>query len=86
MKRPEIEILITDGCTREEAIKHLEYGSLVLDSKEILDFISENIIVNPEYAADILNFVKDRNLEAARRMDWSIVEYDGKIYYIMYLL
>lgn len=79
----EIEILMQDGCTRAEAEKHLKNGTVVFDDFE------ENL----ESYLDEWD-IEEEDRDKYRKMvaykipvaDWGVVEQDGKIYYIMYVL
>lgn len=80
-KEKEIEILMLDGCTRSEAERHLEMGSVVFS-----DF-QENINL---YAKELAAFPEEELREMAEAEkpmeDWSVVKDDGKTYFIMYCL
>lgn len=79
----EIEIIMQDGCTRAEAEKHLNNGTVVFE-----DFAENFDSYMKEWACD------EDEKEAYRKMidsknpvmDWGIVEQDGKTYYISYVL
>lgn len=79
------EILVQDGCTRKEAEKHLENGAVVLDERDFRAHFSD-------YMADW--DVKGSDQQPYREMlekkqpltDWGIVEYDGEVYFIAYVL
>jgi len=78
-----VEILMKNGCTKQEAERHLKNGSIVFtDFEEHFDAymtewgIEENEV--PEYRRMIDEKIPVR--------DWGVVEDSGKTYYIMYVL
>ena len=79
----DIEILMMDGCTKREAEKHLNNGSIVFDDfEENFDSYMNDWDVSEE---DVPKFRKMIDEKKPSR-DWGIVESDGKTYYIMYCL
>ena len=82
-KEREIKILMSDGCTRAEAEKHLKKGSVVFDDfEENFDQYMKEWGYNEEEEEAYRKMVTDKTPVA----DWGVVEQDGKTYYIMYLL
>lgn len=85
MMNKEIEILMQDYCTREEAEKHLSLGTIVLDEEDLKAHFSDYM---EEWG------VEDGDQQPYREMlenkiplpDWGVVEYDGKTYFIAYVL
>ena len=67
----DIKILEQDHCTREEAIEHLNKGSMVW---ERVSDMAELFGVDPE------------EIVAGTAEDLSAVEYEGKVYGISYVL
>lgn len=82
-KEREIEILMMDRCTKAEAEKHLNNGSIVFtDFEEYFnDYMKEWDIEEEEIPT-----YKKMIEEKIPVTDWGIVEDDGKTYYIMYVL
>ena len=79
----EIKILIMDGCTESEAKKHLERGTMVYsDMEENFDKYAEEWQLDEEEREAIRNMID--NKEPAQ--DWGVVEIDGKVYFIQYVL
>lgn len=79
----DIEILMMDGCTKSEALKHLEHGTIVFEDFEehFSDYMSEWCVSDDE----LESFEKMIN-EKIPALDWSIVDFEGKTYYIQYSL
>lgn len=81
-KEREIEILMMDGCTRQEAEKHLKNDSVVFtDFEEHFDDYMKEWDIEEEIPA-YRKMIDEKNPVP----DWGIVEDDGKTYYIMYIL
>ena len=79
----EIKILMMDGCTESEAKKHLERGTMVYrDMQENFDKYAEEWQIDEEEREAIRNMID--NKEPAQ--DWGVVEIDGKVYFIQYVL
>lgn len=79
----EIEILMKDSCTRSEAEKHLNNGTIIFD-----DFVENFDSYMKEWDCDeeekeMYKRMIDSKIPA---MDWGVVDLDGKTYYIMYVL
>lgn len=83
-KEKEIEILMEDGCTREDAKRHLEVGTVVYEDFEehIEDYLKELCRGDEDFEEELKKMVETK--EPAP--DWGIVELDEKTYYIMYCL
>lgn len=80
----ELEILMKDGCTKKEAENALKRGTIVYpDFEENLElYLAEaEDMVGSEYANTLRNMVETQ----VEVRDWSIVESDGKRYYIAYV-
>ena len=85
-REKQIEILMADRCTRAEAEKHLNNGTVIFEDFEenldsyIKEFSDEDIVGFDE---ESFHQMVDTKKPLA---DWGIVEQDGKTYYIMYCL
>lgn len=83
-REDEIKVLMKDRCTKKEAEDALKRGSIVYPDFE------ENLEL---YLADAEEMIDKEYAESLRRMvetkteicDWSIIEMDGKRYYIQYV-
>lgn len=80
----DIEILMEDGCTREDAQRHLEVGTIIFDDFEdhLDSYCAELAKGDEEFEEELRKMVETK--EPAP--DWGIVELNGKTYYIMYCL
>ena len=79
----EIKILMMDGCTESEAKKHLERGTMVYsDLTENFERYAEEWQLDEEEREAIRNMIDTK--EPAK--DWGVVEIDGKLYLIQYVL
>ena len=79
----EIKILMMDGCTESEAKKHLERGTTVYsDMAENFDKYAKEWQLDKEEREAIKNMIDTK--EPAQ--DWGVVEIDGKVYFIQYVL
>ena len=79
----EIKILMRDGCTESEAKKHLERGTMVyMRRPENVERYAEEWQLDEEEREAIRNMID--NKEPAQ--DWGVVEIDGKVYFIQYVL
>lgn len=80
----DIEILMEDGCTREDAQRHLEVGTIVFDDFEdhLDSYCAELAKGDEEFEEELRKMVETK--EPAP--DCGIVELSGKTYYIMYCL
>lgn len=84
-RQQEIEIIMKDRKTEREAKKYLEKGAIVFEDFE------ENF---EGYMKEWESSMDSENVEKFRKMietkepvqDWGVVEYEGKTYYIMYVL
>lgn len=79
----EIAILMLDHCTKFDAEKHLKNGTVIYsDFEECFDEYINGWDFDNDYVEDLRNMVKTH-----KRVDgWSIVNYNGKTYYIEYVL
>ena len=82
----EIEILMEDRCTKSEAEKYLNNGTIIFEDFEenldsyIKEFSDEDVIGFDEKSFREM-------VETKKPLpDWGVVEKDGKTYYIMYAL
>ena len=81
----DIDILMMDGCTRREAERHLKNGSVVFEGEDFENHFND-------YMDEWSIYEKDR--EEYRQMisdkkpatDCGVVEKDGKVWYILYVL
>lgn len=73
-----LEVLMMDGCTKYDAKKHLEKGTIVYDDlEEHLDY----------YIEESGNYDLRKMVETGEALpDWGIVKTPEKIYYIEYVL
>ena len=79
----EIKILMMDGCTESEAKKHLESGTMVYsDLPENFERYAEEWQLDEEEREAIKNMIDTK--EPAH--DWGVVEIDGNVYFIQYVL
>ena len=79
----EIKILMMDGCTESEAKKHLERGAMVYsDLLENFERYAEEWQLDEEEREAIKNMIDTKE----PTHDWGIVEIDGKLYFIQYVL
>lgn len=74
-KEKMINILMADRCSKKEAERFIEKGASIYEEKDVQDLIKD--FGNEFTAQDI----KDGNVE-----DISCVQYDGKKYYITYVI
>lgn len=82
-----VEIVKADYCTTSEAISHLKNGTLVFEAEELkthADSYVHDFGYDEEYG-DEGNF---RNMLSGGELmaDWGKVNYNGKTYYLMYVL
>ena len=85
-KQREIEILMRDGSTREEAEKHLKNGTMIIDDfEENMDSYIKEFSDDDVVGFDAESF---REMVKTKKPlpDWGVVEKDGKTYYICYCL
>ena len=82
-REKEIEILTLAGCTKKEAEKHLEKGTMVFDDFEKhFDTYMKDWCIEEDELPKYKRMIKEKVPVA----DWSIVEFEGKTYYIEYVL
>lgn len=83
----EIEILMMDNCTKAEAERHLNNGTLILgDFEENFESYMSEWDINEDEEPRLYAAIKKMVEEKIPAPDWGIVEIDEKIYYIMYCL
>ena len=78
-----LEILMADNCTRSEAEKHLERGTVVFDDLEehFSDYMAE-WGMDEEEQEKIQEMIRSKK----PLPDWGVVQDEGKTFYIMYCL
>ena len=82
-KEREIELLMSDKCTKLEAEKHLKNGSTIFeDFEENIESYLDEWNIEEEDKDEYRKMVTDK----IPARDWGIVEDNGKTYYIMYVL
>ena len=81
----DIEILMADGCTKDDAIKHINSGTIVYeDLEENLDsYLDEMKGYNDE---EIIEGIKNMVITKDPLPDWGVVNKDGKYFFIAYAL
>lgn len=79
----QIEILEKDGCTKQDAEKHLKNGCTIFT-----DFEQNFDGYMKEWGFDEDDILIHRNMMDKKipAPDWGIVEDDGNTYYILYVL
>ena len=85
----EIKILIEDGCTKSDAEKHLKNGTIIFeDFKENFESYMEEW--KDGFAEEDFTYMVEsykKMVETGKPvMDWGVVKFEGKTYYIMYAL
>lgn len=81
----DLEVMMMDGCTKSEAEKHLKNGSVVFDEEDFkkhFDDYMDEWGIDEESRGEYKSMIDDKKPAT----DWGIVEHDGKIWYIMYVL
>lgn len=82
-RQQEIEIIMKDRKTESEAKKHLEKGSIVFDDfEENFEKYMKEWLYDDEEIAACKNMIETKE----PLQDWGVVDYEGKTYYIMYVL
>ena len=80
----QIELLMRDGCTKNEAIKFLKNGTTIFeDFEENIEEYLDEWGIDEDYKIVYRSMITDGILLPE---DWSYVKVDGKKYYIMYVL
>lgn len=81
----DLEILMMDRCTKSEAEKHLNNGSVVFEGE---DFEKHFDSYMDEWGIDEDEREEYRAMIDKKKpvTDWGIVEHEGKTWYIMYCL
>jgi len=72
----EINILLADRCTKEEAERYLQNGSFVLEEKEAFKWLKK------EWDSDF----SFEDIKKGKVSDFSFVEYEGNGYVIVYVV
>ena len=75
-----INIIMKDGCTRNEAEKHLANYAIVFEASDMPEFIHDF------EDADYIDEISEMYRTGKPAPDWGVVNTDGKTYYIMYVL
>lgn len=79
----QMEILMKDGCTEQDAEKHLKNGCTIFtDFEENFNQYMKDWDIDEDDLPVYKNMLKHK-IPAS---DWGIVEDNGKTYYIMYVL
>ena len=79
----EVKILMMDGCTRAEAEKHLERGTVIYtDLEENFNAYMDEWGIEGEDKEDFRKMVENKE----PLPDWGVVENSGKVYFIQYCL
>lgn len=81
----DLGILMLDGCTEEEAKKHLENGTTVFDGEDLAEHLEDYM--------DEWNIPEEDRQEYVDMIEggepvegWSVVEYEHRAFYIAYVL
>lgn len=81
----DIEILMADNCTRQEAERHLKNGTIIYDGEDLkknLESYLNDWPIEEEYKEDYRRMVNEKIPVG----DWGIVERGGETWYIEYAL
>lgn len=81
----DLEIMMTDGCTKSEAENHLRNGSTVFEGEDFennFGHYMDEWDIDEEDRAEYKSMIDTKKPAA----DWGVVEHDGKTWYIMYVL
>lgn len=80
-----IEILMMDKCTKQEAEKHLKNGTVVFEGEDFEKHFDDYM---DEWGMDEEERLEYRAMIDAKKpvADWGIVEHEGTTWYIMYVL
>ena len=81
----QINILMADGCSKNEAKRHLKNGTLIFEKS---NFVSNFETYMSEWDADkeMYTGLKIMIKKDIPYRDWGIVCINGMTYYIMYIL
>lgn len=90
----DIAILMEDGCTKEEAANHLRNGTIIYDAEEYAEHFDlymkdlEAALLDEEELEKLVSKFKNmvETGKAPIGLDWGDVIYDGKKYFIQYVL
>lgn len=79
----DLEILMMDDCTRSEAKKHLERGTVVFEGEDFEEHFEDYM-----WDADAQERERYKIMIEEKKpvTDWGVVEHEGKTWYIMYVL
>lgn len=80
-----LEILMMDGCTKSEAEKHLQNGTVVFESEDFekhFESYMDEWDIDDEERAEYRRMIDEKKPAA----DWGVVEHNGKTWYISYVL
>ena len=81
----DIEILMMDRCTKSEAEKHLKNGTVVFDGEDFekhFESYMDEWGIDEDERAEYKAMIDEKKPAT----DWGIVEHDGMVWYIMYVL
>lgn len=81
----DLEVLIMDRCTKSEAIKLLNKGTIVFDGDEFeqnFDLYMDEWGASEEERSEYKAMIERKDPVT----DWSVVQHEGKTWYIMYVL
>lgn len=87
MMERDINILMADGCTKEEAKKHLHTGTAIFDQEDLesnFDTYMQEWDACESMRRDLKHMIETK--ESCPSWGWNVVEFDDNIYYIMYVL
>ena len=79
----EIEILMLDRCTRTEAQKHLEKGTIIFEGEDLEQNLEEYL---DEWNIEEREPFREMIRTGVPAPNWGVVKKDGKTYYIQYCL
>lgn len=86
----DIEILMADGCTKNDAIKHINAGAIVYeDLEENLDLYlaeMEQDCAKGYCDEETIEGIKNMVITKDPLPDWCVVNKDGKYFFIAYAL
>lgn len=76
-------ILMMDGCTKDEALKHLKRGTIIYED---FDSRFENYMEEWNIEEDSIEEYRNMVDTGVPVLDWGVVSLNGKAYYIQYCL
>ena len=77
-----LEIIMEDNHTKKEAVDYLCNGSAVYEKEEFVKFFEQYMNVEEEDQEEYKKMI-DTNKPV---FDWGVVEYEGTVYFIDYVL